>query len=52
MSQTNLEKIKEVEQRESIGDVHWTMNDQWIELNGGGLLPAHISNSSATCFNC
>jgi hypothetical protein len=49
---TNLakleEKIIEVERIEIIEDVYWTMNDQWIKLNGGGLLPpqnAQIRNS-------
>jgi hypothetical protein len=47
-SQQYLAKIIEVMRIEniehmndqSIEDVHWTMNDQWIELNGGGLLPS------------
>jgi hypothetical protein len=52
-SQQNLAKIIEVMRIESIDqsieDVHWTMNDQWIELNEGGLLPAQNPQTSNSC---
>jgi hypothetical protein len=37
---------------QSIEDVHWTMNGQWIELNGGGLLPAQNVQTSNSCTGC
>jgi hypothetical protein len=43
-SQQNFAKL-EVMRIESI--VH--MNDQWIELNGGGLLPAQNTQNSNSC---
>jgi hypothetical protein len=54
-SQQNLAKL-ELMRIESIehmnDDVHWTMNDQWREVNGGGLLPAQNFQTSTSCTAC
>jgi hypothetical protein len=43
-------QIENVDQ--SIEDVHWTMNDQWREVNGGELLPAQNFQTSNSCTAC
>jgi hypothetical protein len=51
-SQQNLAKIIEAMRIENVKDVHWTMNDQWREVNGGGLLPALNAQKSNSCTAC
>jgi hypothetical protein len=54
-SQQNLAKLEvmRIERIENMNDdVHWTMNDQWSEVNGGGLLPAQNFQTSNSCTAC